>query len=147
MEDRQPIIFGYYSEGKLLGFRADSWGSLSLTKPKIYHYSEEQVQTILTNVRDEMNGSSSKFFEKLAQMNIPIQDMSGNQYERDSILEEVKKQEKEKKEYKDFEIHVIPFIGYTETWEYPEKWKVEAELSSLKEPLEIHKFTTIENQN
>jgi len=145
--EKQPIIFGYFANDELLGWRADSWGNLTFKNPKIYHYSENQIKTIIDNVRSEINGSSSKFFEQLSKMNIPIQDINGNQYDSNSILEEVKKQESIKKEYKDFEVRIFEFVPYEEGYVYPESWKIEAKLKNLDEPLEIHKFTTIENQN
>ena len=145
-EEKQPIIFGYYVNNILKGFRADSFGTLSMDSPKIYSYSEKQVNIILENARDEMNASSSRFLKMLFNENTQPYNMEGQALDKDKIIRLVENREKEKK-WEEFELHVIPFINYEEGYIYPEKWKIEAALASLQEPLEIHKFKTIDNQN
>lgn len=58
MKDSTPIAFAYYKDGKLIGYRADTAGTISKTSPKIYHYSKKQVETVLENI--EYNVKNSK---------------------------------------------------------------------------------------
>lgn len=49
--EEQYVAFGHYKNGELLGWRADTFGTLSMTEPKLYVYSKEQVETVLKNIR------------------------------------------------------------------------------------------------
>ena len=54
-KNRKPICFAYFADGKFLGWYADSWGSIRKDSPKIYGYSEDQVETITKNFRHKMS--------------------------------------------------------------------------------------------
>lgn len=145
----QPIVFAYYVNGELMGFRADSFGSLSLKRPKIYHYTESQVDVIKNNTKNELSKSGTSFMKYLFEKNDKFtpMNMNGDTLEKSSIVSQIEKTEDEKREWGEFELRIIPFIGYEQDWEYPEQWKIDAEIANLKSPLEVHKFTTLNFEN
>lgn len=56
---KQAIVFAFYKNNQLLGYRLDTVGSIGFEYPKIYHYSPEQVQTVLENIQYNINGTKS----------------------------------------------------------------------------------------
>jgi len=144
MEDKK-CVFATFVNGELKGFRADTFGTLSLKHPKIYGYSPSQVETIKKNVKLELNKAGTSFMKTLlgikgaTPMNAEEQLLDGG-----AIIEQVEKAEDERRSWGEIELRVyeIPF-GYDEY----EEWKMEAFNNNLPEPLETHKFTTIENEN
>lgn len=144
----QPIVFAYYVNGELMGFRADSFGSLSMKRPKIYHYTENQVNIIKDNTKHELSKGGTSLMKFLFEKkSFTPMNMEGEILESSSIVSQVEKMEDEKRNWGEFELRIIPFIGYEVDWEYPEQWKIDAEIANLKEPLEIHKFTTLKDEN
>lgn len=49
--EEQYIAFAHYKGDQLLGYRADTFGTLHMTEPKLYVYSKEQVEIVLKGVR------------------------------------------------------------------------------------------------
>jgi hypothetical protein len=150
LKDKQACIFGYYVDGILKGFRADSFGTLSLTNPKIYYYTKEQVETIRKNTQYELSNSGTKFMKYLlggGEFKGQAMSTQGQAIDNKSVIDQVSKTEQEKRNWGHFEVRVLPFIPYEEGYTYPEKWKVEAALKSLEEPLEVLQFMTVEHEN
>lgn len=56
MENTTTIAFAFYREGKLLGYRQDTMGSIG-DKPKLYTYSTDQVATVIRNVTGNLETS------------------------------------------------------------------------------------------
>lgn len=56
---KQAIVFAFYKNDQLLGYRLDTVGSIGFENPKIYHYSTEQVQTVLDNIQYNITGTKS----------------------------------------------------------------------------------------
>lgn len=48
--DEQSIVFAFYKNDTLIGYRLDTMGSIGMEYPKIYSYSKEQVETVIKNV-------------------------------------------------------------------------------------------------
>lgn len=49
-----PIVFAFYKDNKLYGYRQNTLGFISLKDPKIYHFSRDQVDKILHLIESEM---------------------------------------------------------------------------------------------
>lgn len=141
-QSNQPIVFGFYVKDELKGFRADTMGTLSMTQPKIYHYSKEQVEIVLGNVRGNMNKQGTSFMKFLAGGNFTF--INANKVE---AVESIDSAEDEIRSWGEFEMRVLPFIGYDGDWGYPEQWKVKAAIAELKEPIEVHKFKILDHEN
>lgn len=62
------IVFGHYKNGELLGYRADTFGTLTKRLPKIYTYSPEQVETILKNIKSTLGEKKPSLGEALEKM-------------------------------------------------------------------------------
>ena len=54
---KQSIVFAFYKNDQLLGYRLDTIGSIGMKDPKIYTYSKEQVQTVLGNINYNVKNS------------------------------------------------------------------------------------------
>lgn len=150
LKDKQACIFGYYVDGILKGFRADTFGTLSMNQPKIYYYTPSQVDVIKRNTQSELSKGGTKFMKYLLdgkEFKGQAMNTQGQSLDNQSVIEQVSKTEQEKRDWGNFEVRVFRFIPYEEGYTYPEKWKVEAALKSLDEPLEVLKFTTVENEN
>lgn len=52
---RQTVCFAYYGDGKFIGWYADSFGSIRDNSPKLYGYSESQVNIIATNLKYKLS--------------------------------------------------------------------------------------------
>lgn len=59
-EEYKSIVFAYWVNGELKGFRADTFGTI-LKYPKIYGYSKDQIEVVLNSTRDMLNGSGTAF--------------------------------------------------------------------------------------
>lgn len=46
----ESIVFAFYKNESLIGYRLDTVGSIGFKYPKIYTYSKEQVNTVLDNI-------------------------------------------------------------------------------------------------
>lgn len=150
MEDKQQVVFATYKDNKLIGYRADTMGTLSLKYPKIYTYSESQVKTVLDNVKSECNYSGSKFLKQLFGMSTNVMTISSEPVNTETVLDRVAKQEEDLRALGEFEVRVIPFNTPIEEWyeiDSTEEWKKEKILSNLPEAIEVHSFKIIENEN
>jgi hypothetical protein len=149
--DKQQVIFATYKDGELQGFRADSFGTLSKDYPKIYGYTPEQVQVVLDNVKSELNRAGSTFFKVLSGKNtVAISTQSGEEIAMDSVIDRVAKQEDKLRQLGEFEVRVIPFTEDRTSWYglgEGDEWKRKQILDNLPEPLEVHKFRTVDNEN
>lgn len=48
---KKSICFAYFGDGKFLGWYADSFGSIRRNSPKVYSYSESQIEVIRKNFK------------------------------------------------------------------------------------------------
>jgi hypothetical protein len=62
--EKQYVAFAHYKNGKLLGYRADTFGSIR-DRPKIYGYSPEQVEICLRWINSAMKQGGTKLGELL----------------------------------------------------------------------------------
>lgn len=145
-ENKQKIVFGCFVNGEFKGWRQDTFGTLRTNWAKIYTYSPEQVEIIKKNTRQELTNSGTRLMKFLfgGEMNAIAIDMEGQPLDENVIIDQISKQEQEKRSWGNFELRVyeIPF-----TMDEYEEWKMQAFNNNLPEPIEIHKFTTITNEN
>jgi len=136
--DKQNIIFGYYVNDELQGYRQDSFGSLSMDHPKIYGYSPEQIEIIRKNVKDELSHSGSSLLDMLFG-------------KEDEITQNLLKKEELKREWGDFEVRVMLFPVDREEWydacTEGEEYKKAAILAKIGDVIEVMKFKTLKNEN
>lgn len=130
------IVFAFYKEGNFQGFRADTFNTISKTYAKPYLYSKGQVETVLKNVKNGMNRNGTSFLEILM-------DKYGVEQE---AVEHVIKSESQMRDWKDFEVRVLPVKVNDLEDLLEEEWKLNVWLSKV-EPIEVHKFKLIENEN
>ena len=144
LENRVPVVFAYWHQGELKGFRADTFGNISKNRPKIYGYSPEQVQTVLDNTRDTINYANSKFFESLYKHGYSDQEFHTD------VMTTVNETEDSLRNWGSFELRIHPFIDYDfsdEWFNYPEQYLVDIEIKNLRPAVEIHRFSIIQNEN
>jgi hypothetical protein len=48
---RKTVCFAYFGDGNFLGWYSDSFGTLTKHSPKLYGYSQEQVEVVAGNFR------------------------------------------------------------------------------------------------
>ena len=146
---KNPVVFAFWKDGELIGFRAGTMGHISETHPKIYEYSKEQVDIVMNNVKSSLNRSWSKFIDALSKKgNVSISTRSPHQeIDADKMGDHIKKTEDKVRSLGTFEVRVHPFIGYGEDFTYPEPWELEEEIANLKPAIEVKKFVTIQNEN
>ena len=145
---KQSIVFAFYKNGKLVGYRQDTIGSIGMEYPKIYStYSKEQVETVLKNI--EHNVKDSTGFGKALGIDVVA--------EREQQVHELLQDQKA------FEVRVLKSPGYpverefdvakTEwveniVWSYPSeeinKW---LETPEEHEVIETHYFSLVGRMN
>jgi len=106
---KQSIVFAHYKNNELLGFRSDTFGTLTMDQPKIYTYSKNQVETVINNINYTLGEKKQSLGALLQQKNIPTIGMDGNDI--GSILEEA--EEKIYQQGQDagaFEVRVVKCI-------------------------------------
>lgn len=147
--EEQAIVFAYWVNEKLMGFRADTWGTISMTHPKIYHYSEEQVTIVLNNTKNSLSNVGAGLMKFLFKDGAKALNMSGEEIidGGKQAIDIVSGTEHQLREWNEFELRVHPFIDYEEGYTYPERWKVDVEINNLKDAIEIHKFKLAEYEN
>lgn len=149
-EPKQPIVFAFYKDGELKGFRADTFGTLSMKYPKIYMYSKHQVEIVLSNVRAACNKVGSSFLAKIFEIGTVAVNSEGDAFETNAV-DHVSRSEQQLRDWNEFEVRVIPFISPEEFYSYSmgsgEEWKKNKVLSELDAPIETHKFRIVENEN
>lgn len=57
---RKTVCFAYFGDGKFLGWYADTCGSVRKNSPKLYGYTEDQVETIKNNFRNNLSDLNEK---------------------------------------------------------------------------------------
>lgn len=63
--DGKSIAFGIFDmDDTLIGWRQDTFNTLGFP-PKIYTYSDSQVETVLKNIQESMDGKGQELMEKL----------------------------------------------------------------------------------
>lgn len=148
MENKE-IVFATYKGEELIGYRADTFGTLSLTHPKIYNYSKEQVDIILKNVKSELNHSGSNFLKSLMSRYTTVaMTTTGQELSMEGVAGRVLTQEEELRELGEFEVRVIPFPMTREEWYglgEGDEWKRKSALENLSPAVEVHKFKTLTN--
>lgn len=55
MENSKTVCFAYFVDGRFAGWYSDTFGSVTLQSPKVYGYSEKQVEVIFNNFTRKMN--------------------------------------------------------------------------------------------
>jgi len=74
----QSIVFAHYKNNELLGYIADTFGTLLKDAAKIYTYSPEQVETVLKNINYTLGEKKENLGEVLTKQGIEAVDMQGN---------------------------------------------------------------------
>lgn len=140
---KQPIVFAFWKNNKLQGFRADTFNTITQDFAKIYHYSPRQVQVVLDNVKSGCNNVGTRLMKRLT----GIEGIEFANGDSNDAVDHLSATEKKMREWGEFEVRVHPFIGLEEGYTYPEKWKIQAEIANLQDAIEVHKFKVVENEN
>lgn len=133
-EEKLPIVFAYWKDDELMGFRADTFGTISMNQPKIYSYSEAQVATVLKNTRDTISNAGSHFMKVLEKNGFV-----GNEHVAHSLSTE-----DTLRSWGKFELRVHPFIDRETAYD---ELLLKVAIDNLKAPIEIHKFQVLANEN
>jgi hypothetical protein len=64
MKENVTVAFAFYRGGELLGYRQDTLGSIG-DKPKLYTYSQSQVETVIRNVMGNISESRPAYVQWL----------------------------------------------------------------------------------
>lgn len=118
--DSKSIIFVYYKDDKLMGFRADTFNTITKNRPKVYSYSKDQVDVVIENIK------------------------------QGCLVRHLSKTEETFRQWNEFEmrVHVISISG-EEFYSYGEgeEWKRDQILNNLEPAIETYKFKIIDNEN
>lgn len=150
------IVFAFYKNDRLIGYRLDTIGTIGLEYPKIYTYSKEQVEIVLKNINHNVLSASGIGETLMSKTNNPIAKLIMN---REKEVNELLNDEKV------FEVRVLKcpdkiyetyFEVESATWkkdiwgEYPaEEIKTWLQYPEEHEVIETHYFSTLGliNQN
>ena len=149
---KKSCVFAYFKDDEFLGFRMDTFGTLGKDWAKVYTYSPEQVEIIKKNTEQELSNGGTSFMKALFGMGGTPMNIEGDLLDKNSIIDQVSKGEQEKRQWGKFELRVLEWCPREEFYDacYPgEEWKKNKIMEEFmkKEPLEIHKFQTIKNEN
>lgn len=129
---QQNVIFSYWHDDKFKGFIADEFGTITMHKPLISEYEEEDIQCMIESVQDAMcnryAGLSSKLFKACI---LQVED-----YHR--MHQSISRTQQTIRGWKDFEVRIHSF----DTENY-----IELELKEISTPLEVLKFRVVDNEN
>jgi hypothetical protein len=127
-----PIVFAYWKDDTLMGFRADTFGTISMTQPKIYNYSPEQIETVMTNTRGTLNMQDSDLMKMIEEKG----------YSNQPLFAFARKTENTLRSWKTFELRVHPFIqpNYDEIL-------LKVAIDNLKPAIESRTFSIVNNEN
>lgn len=145
----KPIIFCYYKDGEYMGNRCDTFNTISKEYAKIYQFSREQVDIVLSNIKSGCNRVGKSLAQAIKAKDVPVVNIEG-QTLGDVLLDHLSKTEDTFREWGEFEIRVIPFPKVEEWYELQgegEEWKRKQFIENLEPAIEIHKFKVIENEN
>jgi hypothetical protein len=144
MEDKgQSIVFAFWVNSELKGFRADTFNTITQDRAKIYTYTPQQVKIVLDGVRSACNRDGTRFMKKL--MN--ISNVNFVNADPNDAVDQISSSENTLREWREFEVRVHPFLDKDETGSYPERWKIQAAIASLEDAIEVHKFMIVDNEN
>lgn len=136
-ETKQSIVFAFYKDGKLKGFRQDTLGSVGVT-PKIYTYSDDQVNVVLQNIFnniEEVHKTAEKRIEELAD---EVNNANG------VVLADTRsifnRSSNQLKEFGEFEVRVLPCPDKIDLFTYPDQAILEWLSNPMPEAIETHKF-------
>lgn len=150
MKEDQPIVFAYYNEDEFLGYRCDSFGTLSKKYAKVYNYSKSQIDIVVKSIKDELNHTGSRILSVLTQLGAPAMTAEGQSVDLDKITTRIKEQEDSLRNYKSLQVRVQPWLTQ-EVWNEisgeGEEWKVKEAIAKLEPATEVYKFATLENEN
>lgn len=136
-ETKQSIVFAFYKDGKLKGFRQDTFGSIGVT-PKIYNYSDEQINVVLQNIFsniDEVNKTVEKRVEELAE------EVNSNNGTVIAAMRSIfSKSSNQLSEFGEFEVRVLPCPDKIDAFTYPDQAILEWLSNPMPEAIETHKF-------
>jgi hypothetical protein len=136
IETKQSIVFAFYKDGKLKGFRQDTMGSVG-AHAKIYSYSEDQVRTVLTNIFHNIEEIQKTTEEKVKEIAESVED--GNQMVV-ALKSIFAKSSNQLKDFGEFEVRVLPCPSKIDVFTYPDEAMLEWLSAPLPEPIEVHKF-------
>ena len=150
--EEKPCVFAYFANNEFKGFRQDTFGTIGKDWAKVYTYSPSQVETIKKNTEQELNNTGTSFMKALFGMNTVPMNMEGDILDKNSIIDQVSKGEQEKRNWGDFELRVLEWCSRDEFYDSctpGEEWKKQQIIDKFMkiEPLEVHKFKTLVNEN
>jgi hypothetical protein len=108
---RNCVCFAYFANGKFIGWYSDTFGTITKNEPKIYGYSEEQLETIKINFSAKVKRSkdgSDDFLSQVARMISPLNEKAGSMMTIHSLTEKAKLEE-----YQDVELRVVECPEYS----------------------------------
>lgn len=117
------MALAYFKDNVLIGFYSDSFGTIAKDFPKIYTYSESQLDTIKTNVEYTLKKVRENITENTGDIIAKVNPVGG------ALLSAGLSSHHNKiKELNEFELRALPCPGYIgEDWIYPKdeiiKWK------------------------
>lgn len=136
-ETKQSIVFAFYKDGKLKGFRQDTFGRIGVT-PKIYTYSDDQVSVVLQNIFsniDEVHKTAEKRIEELAE------EVNSNNGTVIATMRSIfSKSSNQLSELGEFEVRVLPCPNKIDAFTYPDESILEWLSNPMPETIETHKF-------
>jgi hypothetical protein len=115
----QAIAFAFYKHGKLIGYRQDTVGTIG-DIPKIYHYTEGQIDTVLKNIDFDVR-EGGVFGKAMMHLNPTVaQVVADREAEVHQLLQDKKVFEVRVVECPDYPKEFdVPSASYICTWEYP----------------------------
>lgn len=111
LNDKQAIAFAFYKNGELMGYRQDTVGTIGM-HPKIYTYSKEQVDIVLSNVNSNIKNPDG-FGKALASV-------LGKSKETTILSNAERNVHNKLQEAKAFEVRVVKAPAYEYTEYYSE---------------------------
>lgn len=136
IESKQSIVFGFYKDGKLKGFRQDTMGSIG-AYAKIYSYSEDQVNTVLQNIFNNIEEVQKSTEDRVAEIVEEVE--NGNQV-LTTVRNIFSKCSNQLKDLGEFEVRVLSCPEKIDVFTYPDEAMLDWLSKPLPEPIEVHKF-------
>lgn len=148
--EKQSIAFAHYKNGELIGYRQDTFGTLGKDWAKLYTYSKDQVETVLTNIRYTLGSKKKGVGETLLKLGIDPQNATLLKEAEDKTYEEGQKlgafevrvvKAPDKIYEREFDVQNAEWV--TSPWgQYPaEEMKAWLENPETHETIETHFFS------
>jgi hypothetical protein len=124
IHDGKAIVFAIYKNDRLIGYRQDTCGTIGTDVAKIYHYSKNQVEVVLSNISSQLKDKGNhiaKIFEMCGYTTEPVvAEVKAHDEEMfnkmaDEIVFEVRVLESPDRP-KEFDVKTATYVP---TWEYP----------------------------